>query len=299
MNYYDAAFPPCSDAALSKGFAKEQSRLALQEPSHTMTDRPTAGYLNSPNDLRIEEALATAEASIRRTTRHPYFVTHRDRYKAYAAKIASFYENGDLLEVGSSPCHLTATLKLLGYPVIGMDLAPERDRAIIDEFKLSVQRCDVERESWPFPDGRFNYVLFTDVFEHLRVDPLFALSEVSRVMANGGLLFLATPNLYAIQQIARFLAGRGIGDPLSEFMKLRELGHMGHIREYSCAEMKRFLAFNRFRVQAHSYHHFYYPKSLRGMIALVLFKVLPERFRSEQVILARKVGPSRRLYPLR
>lgn len=226
------------------------------------------------------------------------FLRHRNRYASDAEIVATFYEKGDILEIGSVPCHLTAALTMLGYPCIGVDLAPERCRGIIDRYGLTVEQCNIEREPLPFPERTFRYVLFNEVIEHLRVDPLFALSQINRVLADDGVLMLTTPNLYAIQQIARFATGRGFGDPLLEFAKLRTIGHMGHIREYSHAEIRRFLRFSNFAVENVSYKHYYYPKTKRGMLAYVLFRVLPARFRSYQVVLAKKIGPAVALAPL-
>ena len=251
-----------------------------------------------PDDGEIESALASVERTIAGTIPHLYFLTHRNRYKSYVKTVAASYDRGDILEIGCSPCQLTAVLKLLGYPVTGLDLAPERDRIVIEQFGLSIKRCDIERERWPFPDDAFRYVVFADVFEHLRVDPLFALSEANRVSAHRGLMFLATPNLYAIQQIARFVTGRGLGDPVVEFMKLRARGHMGHIREYSHAEIRRFLTANHYRVERVAYEHYYYPRTWRGLAARILFRMLPARFRSEQTVLARKIAPGPGLSPL-
>jgi SAM-dependent methyltransferase len=125
-----------------------------------------------------------------------YWVPQRNRYKSDIQIINTFYEGGEILEVGSVPCYFTAMLKLLGYPVVGVDLFPQRAQLIIDRYGLTVQKCNIEAEPLPFPDGTFKYVLFTEVFEHLRVDPLLILSEINRVLTDGGLLMLSTPVRY-------------------------------------------------------------------------------------------------------
>lgn len=225
-------------------------------------------------------------------------VRHRDRYRHDARLVQTLYEGGGLLEIGAAPFYLTAVLTQLGLPVVAVDLAPQRGGAIIERYGLQVTACDIERQPLPFADGSQQCVLFNEVLEHLRVDPLFTLSEINRVLSDQGVLMLTTPNLYAAQQIARFLTGRGFGDPLAEFMKLRSLGHMGHVREYSHAEVRRFLAYSGFSVTSAAFHHYYYPKGKRGTLARLVFAVLPRRFRSYQVILARKVGSGPRLSPL-
>lgn len=223
---------------------------------------------------------------------------HRNRYRHDALQVQSSYRGGSLLEIGAAPFYLTAILAQLGLPVIAVDLAPDRWTPMINRFGLSVIPCDIERQPLPFADSSQHCIVFNEVLEHLRIDPLFTLSEINRVLADDGVLMLTTPNLYAAQQIARFLTGRGFGDPLAEFMKLRSLGHMGHVREYSHREVRRFMSYSGFAVTAASFHHYHYPRGKRGTLMRVAFTLLPGRFRSFQVILARKVGTGPRLAPL-
>jgi SAM-dependent methyltransferase len=223
---------------------------------------------------------------------------HRKRYEADLFRIKEIYRSGDILEVGAAPCHFTAALALSGYPVVGVDIAPERARLIIDRFGLQVLERDIERQALPFPDERFDCVVCAEVFEHLRFDPLFVLSEINRVMAPGGRLLFTTPNLYAAQNILRFVAGRGLRDPVAAFAKIRGLGHMGHVREYSTAEIRRFLAQANFTVTALDFEHYHYPKGWKGRIGRAAFKVLPRRFRTFQIVVAEKTSSSPGLSPL-
>ncbi len=109
---------------------------------------------------------------------------------------------------------MTALLKLAGYATVGVDIDPERVGDLIRRFDLDVRRCDIERSPLPFDDERFACVMLCDTFEHLRIDPAFVLSEINRVMVPGGALLLTTPNVYSLPNLARFLLGRSIADPL-------------------------------------------------------------------------------------
>jgi len=213
-------------------------------------------------------------------------------------RIGEHYREGAILEIGAFPYPLTMVLKRLGYPCTGVDLAPERYRDRIEREGLDVRRCDIEREPLPFASGSFDLAVFNEVLEHLRVDPLFVLSEISRVMRPGGTWRLPTPNRDAIQRIVKFLLGHGFNDPLAEFDKLRRVGHMGHIREYSAAEVARFLGFAGFRTRSLGYEHYHYPPTRRGLATRVLFAILPRRFRSFQIAVAVKTGPGPGLSPL-
>lgn len=247
---------------------------------------------------RVEDALRQLDTRLRGSDHYPYYLAHRARYRSDAERVLTVAGDGPVLEVGSVPCHATALLALCGVSVVGVDIAPQRAQALIDAQGLDVRRCDIEREPLPFQDSSFGTVLFAETFEHLRVDPLFVLSELNRVLTPGGVMLLTTPNLYSAQNIARFLAGRGITDGLAEFSKLRQLGHMGHVREYAPAEMHRFLQASGFAVERIEFAHYHYRPGKRGALARAVFALLPRRFRSFQVISARKTGPGKRLAPL-
>jgi len=246
----------------------------------------------------IDRALNEVHEAIRGEPHIVDFVRHRARYAHDAALLGDILDGTPLLEIGAFPGHFTALLSILQVPFVSVDIDPERIGSLRERFRMDVRRCDVEREPLPFADASLHHVACNEVFEHLRFDPLFALSEMNRVLAPGGHLLLTTPNLYAIQQCLRFITGRGLGDPLSEFAKLRSLGHMGHVREYSHRDMRRFLQHAGFRVERVEYRHYFFGTGKRGLARRIVFAVVPARFHTFQVILARKVDAIPHLAPL-
>ena len=158
-----------------------------------------------------------------------------------------------LLECGAIPPLLTAALEKLGFRVQGVDIAPARFGTAIAELGLDVRRCDLEREPLPFEDGAFDGVLFNEIFEHLRVDPIESMRQVRRVLRPGGLLLLSTPNLRSLRGARNLFlhhqAAAASGDVFSQYQKLETLGHMGHVREYTAREVADFLARVGFRVE--------------------------------------------------
>ncbi|MCG8462362.1 MAG: class I SAM-dependent methyltransferase, partial [Holophagales bacterium] len=159
-----------------------------------------------------------------------------------------------ILEVGSVPLLLTAALTASGHAVQGVDVAPERFASSIADLKLHVTRCDVETEALPFEDGAFDALLFNELLEHLRIDLLFTLREVHRVLRPGGTLLLSTPNLRSFRGLRNLLLlGRAhavSGGVYAQWQKLERLGHMGHVREYTVRETSELLEQMGFRVEA-------------------------------------------------
>lgn len=73
---------------------------------------------------------------------------------------------------------------------------------------------------------------------------------------------------------------------------------MGHVREYAPAEVRRFLEASGFAVERVVFAHYHYRPGKRGLLARVVFAVLSRRFRSFQVLTARKTRLGPDLSPL-
>jgi SAM-dependent methyltransferase len=215
-----------------------------------------------------------------------YLGDHKRRFASDLRTIERYYTGGEILDVGSFPHHLTYCLHRLGYPTVGVDLKPDRASAFIAANGLHVVGCDLERDRLPFPDARFGFVVFSEVLEHLRIDPIAALLEIHRVLKAASPLLLTTPNLYSMRNVASFVRGRGMmGGAYREFEKLRTVGHMGHVREYAPREVEEFLGNTGFEIverrrEAHS-------RSQSGRFVDVCYAMLPV-FRPYQVFVARK-----------
>ncbi len=158
-----------------------------------------------------------------------------------------------VLEYGAIPLLLTAALQTRSYQVTGLDIGPQRFADAIRGMALDVRQCDVERETTPFEAASFDAVLFNELFEHLRINPIFTLREVHRILKPQGRLFISTPNLRSAKGI-RNLLFKNQGHAVSagvyrQYEKLETLGHMGHVREYTTKEVVDFLQHIGFEVE--------------------------------------------------
>ena len=179
---------------------------------------------------------------------------HRRRLAADLRLVESHVEpRARVLEFGAVPLLMTAALAELGYRVSAVDLAPERFGSAISELGLDVRRCDVEREPLPFAADTFDAALFNELFEHLRIDPIFTLREACRVLRPAGRLLLSTPNLRSFRGLRNLLLhnrGHAVSAGVyRQYEKLETLGHMGHVREYTTREVVDFLARVGFAVE--------------------------------------------------
>lgn len=88
----------------------------------------------------------------------------------------------------------------------GVDLIPASvDRAAASGFRAQV--VDLNSEALPFEDGHFDAVTMLAVMEHV-FDPYAMIGEIHRVLAPGGVLAIAVPNVASFSNRLRILCGR-------------------------------------------------------------------------------------------
>jgi SAM-dependent methyltransferase len=116
---------------------------------------------------------------------------------------------GSVLDVGCGPGGYTLQhVKALGVPlekVHGVEYHPEHAKAAAEHFH--VERVDLETQRLPFDDGSVDLVMCNQVLEHMK-NVFWALSEMDRVLAVGGILAVGVPNLTALTNRLVLLAGR-------------------------------------------------------------------------------------------
>lgn len=217
-----------------------------------------------------------------------YFNNHKDRYLSDLSLVQKYYQEGDILEIGGCPFHFTFILKKSGYSVVSLDLDSERFHDFIEKHDIKVIDCDIENEKLPFQDNQFRLILFNEVFEHLRIDPISTIEEINRVLHPDGFLILTTPNLCSLNNMFSFIHRQGFDEPYLEFEKLHTLGHMGHVREYTPGQVKQFLQKTGFEVIRTEYRmHRKMRKKFKLFLRDVCMKLRPQ-WQDFQVQVARK-----------
>tara|TARA_B100001093_G_C26669679_1_gene945631 strand:- start:327 stop:1067 length:741 start_codon:yes stop_codon:yes gene_type:complete len=203
-----------------------------------------------------------------------YLSLHKNRYKFDLGVLRENYIEGRILEIGSAPYQLTYLIQELGFPIEGIDIAPERHESFLSSCNLDIKKCDIENEALPFEDNSFHYILFNEVFEHLRINPIQTLREINRVLHPEGVMIMSTPNLYSLYNIVKMFTGKGFDNPYQEFLKLETIGHMGHVREYSVKQLEDFINNTGFKsIKVEMVTH----RPIKGFLKPlnILFKIFP------------------------
>jgi len=129
----------------------------------------------------------------------------------YAILVRRYGQRGTrLLEIGSRLGHLVGQLDGM-FVTAAVDLnhwALVQSKAVAPRTLLQVASA----EDLPFTDGIFGVVVIKHVVEHLP-HPEKAIGELVRVMAPGGYLILATPNLASLSRPSKGEKWIGYHDP--------------------------------------------------------------------------------------
>lgn len=168
-----------------------------------------------------------------------YHQTHRKRIgRTLSVLLDEQPTTGALLELGTSgviPLALKEFVPELQVHVTEFDLSkPETGKKSFTkgERKRScpVYRVNLEETPIPVEDETFDYVVCTEIIEHMEKDPMFMMAEINRVLKPGGTLVLTTPNVVSTHGINAMLENK---EPYF-YMHYRQAGTLDrHNYEYS------------------------------------------------------------------
>jgi len=176
------------------------------------------------------------------------FAGSADRYTEIAFGLQG---KRKVLDVGSGSGMLISVLANLGHECCGLDLTdPDKLPSTYRRPSIEYKVCNVEVDTYPFPDATFDAVTCCQVLEHFSHSPLPALAEMKRVLKPGGVIELDVPNVACFRNRMRMLRGKNITwDYRNHYLLAKPLFHKGytfypfrHNREFTKAELAELLA---------------------------------------------------------
>ena len=181
--------------------------------------------------------------------------------------------------------YCTPTLVGVDGPTSVASRAVERGyREVIEVENLSV-------DPLPFPNDHFDCVICKDVMEHL-YDPLFALSEINRVLRPDGTFLFHVPNHFPLIGRLRFLLNNKL-DTFSYFSPDESRWKFPHIRFFEHSDIVRVFHDNGFEIVEDISYKFAAVPIIRrfrifNKIVVWLIKKFPNSFNGGYTLIARK-----------
>lgn len=123
------------------------------------------------------------------------------------------------------------------------DLNINKSKALRNKYVL-----DLNDKCWPIND-KYDYVLFTDIIEHIFDTDQFMIN-VSKLVKDGGYIIYSTPNIASVGRRLTLLFGK---NPYIEVSKHKEVNLfnvpvVGHIRYFTLGTMKSLANFYGFEI---------------------------------------------------
>jgi SAM-dependent methyltransferase len=184
-----------------------------------------------------------------------------------------------VIDVGSYGSLVPALRQILGLTDITITTPCQNNQPVSEEtfladakngnqFRFRADRFDLEGP-FPYPDEIFDIVIFTEVLEHLSVDPVHTLSEINRISKSGSWIVLSTPNCASAKSLARILRG---GNPNCYPVYTKQPSRDRHNREYTPPEVRDLLTACGYEITALETHDVYDDQSLKWKLVSLFLR---------------------------
>jgi SAM-dependent methyltransferase len=116
---------------------------------------------------------------------------------------------------------------------------------------------DIWKTGLPYPNNYFDAVIFSEVIEHLNINPLPVFQELNRILKPDGILYITTPNqVNLFNRITIILGGSnrsGINTSVTQIDQSQNTICGIHWREYTLEELVEILEITGFSIKKYSF----------------------------------------------
>jgi 2-polyprenyl-3-methyl-5-hydroxy-6-metoxy-1,4-benzoquinol methylase len=125
----------------------------------------------------------------------------------------------------------------------GIEVRATEADVVLAEFAtrqgIEVDRYQIGVEQPPFQPESLDFVVLSEVVEHLRASPLALFNELAALLKSGGMLVVTTPNVARLGNIEALATGENFLEPFPEDVPLGDdaSAFLEHVREYSVREI--------------------------------------------------------------
>jgi len=222
-----------------------------------------------------------------------YFLYHAPRYDVLMKLIHRYYKPGaQILEIGRTRFS-KMVYNFFGVNVDGLGF--EEDRKTLTGCNYHFDLNDAQNhKKWRTDLTQYDIILFAEVIEHLRIEPIPVMNFLKTILADDGIIILQTPNGAALHKKL----------PLPFIKKNEPLipensEDPGHFREYTAREIKDYCQRTGFEVISMTFENYFdyryidhanqrLSKKNRYWLVNVLFSILPESMRPGMCFTLRK-----------
>ncbi len=208
-------------------------------------------------------------------------IFYEERYSTIFSLFPPIKSSAIGLEIGLSGGILAFTLKkLYSLDVVYTLEHPQTCRNYKKSFlskllknNIILKEVDLRVDRLPWPDNFFDYIIFSEVMEHMvpaDIPPLFL--EIKRVLKKRGWFLVTTPNVASLLKRINLLRGK---NPVEYDLTIHHKSTYGHLREYTMSEVVKTLQNTGFVIDKSDYFMIDVKRSLFTRIEDIGSKIMP------------------------
>lgn len=119
--------------------------------------------------------------------------TMREVQYNYIVQIAKKIKPKNILDIGCAYGCLAILLTRNGFQTKTLDIEPKfHSKKLFRKYGIPFRKVDIEIDPIPYKE-KFDFIVFAEVLEHLRMNPLPTLKKLASKMKKKSYLFLSTP----------------------------------------------------------------------------------------------------------
>lgn len=179
------------------------------------------------------------------------------QYTYYGAILSAIRPNSKILDLGCGDGSVSQIYLQKGE-VTGIDISSHALKQAKKNGLTTTIKHDLNQTPYPLKPSSYDYVIATDVIEHL-FNPIAFLAEARRLLKQHGKIIIAVPNFARLQNRIRMI----YGDPIDILHWSKYGDEIEHLHWFTQPKLNHLLNEAGFK------KNFYLPAGLRGNFILV------------------------------
>ena len=204
-----------------------------------------------------------------------------------------------VLEISSFLGVVDIALAKMGFDVYTYDRAEFQDNPQLKKLYSAYNVHpsagtikDIGKTGLPYPDNYFDAVIFSEVIEHLNINPLPVLQEINRILKPGGIVYITTPNQVNLLNRITMMQGGSLRNSIRTSVTQIDQSQPTicgiHWREYTVKELVELLETTGFGIKKYSFSNTTKKNTSLLLKAIDLFCVVFPRFNNSITIIGTK-----------
>jgi 2-polyprenyl-3-methyl-5-hydroxy-6-metoxy-1,4-benzoquinol methylase len=128
--------------------------------------------------------------------------------------------------------------------LFGLEILKHLSDEIINKYNIEYEVMNIELQNVIFSKKKFDIILFTEVIEHLKYNPVYTMKTIHKLLSKNGRVFMSCPNQNVWGKLDIYKSYKDM--PIPNGYKYHE--DLGHEYHYNLDELKEIFNETKFEI---------------------------------------------------